>query len=101
MAVAGVGWAATVSLPFAIMTEKVDKAKMGLFMGIFNLSVVLPQLIVSVGLSKIIEDSENKSIIFVICAVALAVSTALWSLVKEQAIENRETQKNTTFTGSH
>jgi len=47
MAVVGVGWAAIVSLPFAIMSEKVDENRMGFFMGIFNLSVVLPQLLVS------------------------------------------------------
>jgi Na+/melibiose symporter-like transporter len=44
MAILTFGWAAVVSLPFAIMSEKVNKVRMGLFMGIFNLSVVLPQL---------------------------------------------------------
>lgn len=86
MAVAGIGWAATVSLPFAIMTEKVDKAKMGLFMGIFNLSVVIPQLIVSLGFGSYIQHAENKNIIFIICTVCLAISTFLWSLVKEHAV---------------
>jgi len=83
MGVAGIGWAATVSLPFAIMTEKVDKSKMGLFMGIFNLSVVIPQLIVSLGFGTFIQNTYNKNIIFVICTVCLAISTVLWSLVKE------------------
>ena len=36
MGVAGVGWAAIVSLPFAIMSEKVNKNRTGFFMGIFN-----------------------------------------------------------------
>ena len=52
MAVLGIGWAATVSLPFAIMSHKVDKKKMGLFMGLFNLSVVLPQLVASLGVGE-------------------------------------------------
>jgi len=86
MAVAGIGWAATVSLPFAIMTEKVDKAKMGLFMGIFNLSVVIPQLIVSLGFGSFIQQAENKNIIFIICTVCLAISTLLWSFVKEKTV---------------
>ncbi len=86
MAIAGIGWAATVSLPFAIMTEKVDKAKMGLFMGIFNLSVVIPQLIVSLGFGSYIQQAENKNVIFIICTVCLAISTFLWSLVKEHAV---------------
>ncbi|GAB4189407.1 MAG: hypothetical protein OHK0057_24570 [Thermoflexibacter sp.] len=83
MAVVGIGWAATVSLPFAIMTEKIDKNKMGLFMGIFNLSVVLPQLAVSLFFGKIIENASDKSIIFVICAITLAISSIIWFGVKE------------------
>jgi MFS family permease len=91
MGVAGIGWAATVSLPFAIMTEKVDKSKMGLFMGIFNLSVVIPQLIVSLGFGTFIQQASNKNIIFIICTVCLAVSTILWSLVKEDAVHKDHT----------
>jgi MFS family permease len=97
MAVAGIGWAATVSLPFAIMTEKVDKAKMGLFMGIFNLSVVIPQLIVSLGFGSYIQHAENKNVIFIICTVCLAISTFLWSLVKEHTV-NMEPTKTQSFT---
>ena len=79
----GVGWAATISLPFAIMSERVDQAKMGLYMGIFNLSVVLPQLMSSLGIGKMVNESSNKSILFIICALALGVSAFLWALVRE------------------
>ena len=86
MAVAGVGWAAIVSLPFAIMSEKVNKDRMGLFMGIFNLSVVLPQLLVSLGLGIFIQNAQDKNLIFIISAVTLAVSAALWFMVKENVV---------------
>lgn len=86
MGIAGIGWAATVSLPFAIMTEKVDKAKMGLFMGIFNLSVVLPQLLVSLVLGGVIQAAENKSVIFIIASGSLAISAILWTFVREEAV---------------
>ncbi len=84
MAVAGIGWAAVVSLPFAIMSEKVNKAKMGFFMGIFNLSVVIPQLIVSLLLGYFILNVEDKNLIFIISGVSLAISSLLWLLVSEQ-----------------
>lgn len=83
MGVVGVGWAATVSLPFAIMSQKVDQAKMGLYMGLFNLSVVLPQLVASLGVGEAVGAAENKSIIFIICAGTLAISAVSWMLVKE------------------
>ncbi|MCB0598299.1 MAG: MFS transporter, partial [Phaeodactylibacter sp.] len=77
-------WAATVSLPFAIMSQKVDQSKMGLYMGLFNLSVVLPQLVASLGVGQIIGQMEDKSITFVVCALVLAVSAVSWMLVKEE-----------------
>lgn len=87
MAVAGIGWAAVVSLPFAIMTEKIDQSRTGFFMGIFNLSVVLPQLLVSLVVGTIIIHSDDKNIIFIISGVSLALSALLWTLVKENRAE--------------
>lgn len=84
MAVAGIGWAAVVSLPFAIMSEKVDKSKMGFFMGIFNLSVVIPQLIVSLALGYLIQQINDKNFIFVISGISLTISGLLWLLVKDK-----------------
>lgn len=83
MAVVGIGWAAVVSLPFAIVSDSVDKSRMGLFMGLFNLSVVIPQIFVSVGIGKWVDAAEDKSLVFMICAGSLAVSAALWAFLKE------------------
>ncbi len=83
MAIVGIGWSAVVSLPFAIMSEVVNQQKMGLMMGLFNLSVVLPQIVAS-NLGSFIESADDKSVIFMISAVTLAVSAVLWLLVKEQ-----------------
>jgi len=87
MAIAGVGWAAIVSLPFAIMSEMVNKNRMGLFMGIFNLSVVLPQLFVSLVLGTYVQNSGDKNIIFIISAVSLAVSAFLWLTVHDSKVK--------------
>jgi maltose/moltooligosaccharide transporter len=83
MAICGIGWAAIVSLPFAIMSEKVNKSKMGLFMGIFNLSVVLPQLFVSLVIGTFIQNAVDKSIIFIISGTTLIISSVLWIMVKD------------------
>ncbi len=79
----GIGWAATVSLPFAIFSEKVDQERMGYYMGIFNLSVVIPQIIVSGIFGLLINWIPDKNFIFVICTVSLAISAYLWTKVEE------------------
>lgn len=86
MAVIGIGWAAVVSLPFAIMSETVDQTRMGFYMGLFNLSVVIPQLISSTLGSFI--ASQDKTMIYTISAVALGVSALLWLLVREQNVSS-------------
>ena len=83
MALAGVGWAAIVSLPFAIMSEKVEKGRMGFFMGIFNLSIVLPQLFVSLVIGFVVNAAADKNVIFMISGASLAISAVLWMIVKE------------------
>jgi MFS family permease len=85
MAVVGIGWAAIVSLPFAIVSQKVSSARMGLFMGLFNLSVVLPQLLVSLGVAFMVSIAPDKSVIFAISAISLALSTIAWSFVREDS----------------
>jgi maltose/moltooligosaccharide transporter len=84
MALLGIGWASTISLPFAIMSQKVDQAKMGLFMGLFNLSVVLPQLVASFGVGQAVSIAPDKSLIFIISTISLAISGILWFYVKEE-----------------
>ncbi|UUZ47253.1 hypothetical protein LP420_27920 [Massilia sp. B-10] len=72
------------SLPFAIMSDKVDKSRMGFFMGVFNLSVVLPQLM-STGVGYVLKDAlSNNSVLYVICGGSLAISAALWLLVRDR-----------------
>ncbi|MFZ4569911.1 MAG: MFS transporter [Bacteroidales bacterium] len=84
MCVLTLGWAAVVSLPFAIMSEKVDKSRMGFFMGIFNLSVVLPQLVASLAIGRVISHAADKSIVFIISGFSLAISAFLWLFVSEK-----------------
>ena len=41
----GVAWAAIVSVPYAILAGSVPAQKMGVYMGIFNIFIVVPQLV--------------------------------------------------------
>ena len=84
MALLGIGWSSTISLPFAIMSQKVDQTKMGLFMGLFNLAVVLPQLVASFGVGQAVSSAPDKSLIFIISTVSLAISGILWFYVNEE-----------------
>jgi maltose/moltooligosaccharide transporter len=81
MAVMGIGWAAIVSLPFSIMSQRVDQSRIGLYMGVFNLSIVLPQLVVSLGIGTLVGAVTDKGTIFLIGAVSLALAAIAWRSV--------------------
>jgi hypothetical protein len=50
-------------------------------MGVFNLSIVLPQLVVSLGVGTLVNNVADKGVIFLIGAVSLALAALAWRSV--------------------
>jgi maltose/moltooligosaccharide transporter len=85
MIICGIGWSAVISIVFAIMTEKVNATKMGMFMGLFNFSLVLPAMMTP-GISKLVNDSGDYAILFLIITISLLLSLVCWLFVRESKI---------------
>lgn len=45
----GIAWASILSMPYAMLSSSVDPKRMGVFMGIFNMFIVIPQIIAALG----------------------------------------------------
>ena len=45
----GVSWGSILSMPYAMLSSSVDPEKMGITMGIFNMFIVIPQIIAAIG----------------------------------------------------
>ncbi|MGC6438926.1 MAG: MFS transporter, partial [Flavobacteriaceae bacterium] len=45
----GFAWGSILSMPYAMLSSSVDPNKMGIFMGIFNIFIVLPQIAAALG----------------------------------------------------
>ena len=43
----GFAWASILSLPYALLAGSVPSRKMGVYMGIFNFFIVIPQLVIA------------------------------------------------------
>ena len=60
-ALIGFSWGSILSMPYAMLSSSVDENRMGLMMGLFNMFIVIPQIIASIGgvnlFSKIFGDS--------------------------------------------
>lgn len=51
---AGIGWASVVSMPYVILVEHLPKDQYGIYMGIFNMFIVIPEVCVALGLGGVI-----------------------------------------------
>jgi len=91
MFLVGIGWSAVISIVFAIMSERVNPAKMGLFMGVFNLAVVLPQMM-SNGVANIIKETGNHQLLYIFCGGLVTCSIIFWMFVREP--ESSNTKQN-------
>ncbi|WP_442266541.1 MFS transporter [Tenacibaculum sp. ZS6-P6] len=45
----GFAWGSILSMPYAMLSSSVDPKKMGVIMGIFNMFIVIPQIIAAIG----------------------------------------------------
>ncbi len=45
----GIAWASILSMPYAMLSGSVDPKKMGVYMGIFNMFIVIPQIVAALG----------------------------------------------------
>jgi len=64
MIAAGIGWASVVAMPYVILVNHIPKEKYGIFMGIFNMFIVIPEILVAVGLGEFLMKnllSNNQS----------------------------------------
>ncbi len=57
----GLSWGSILSMPYAMLSSSVDENRMGMMMGLFNMFIVIPQIIAALGgvilLSKLISSS--------------------------------------------
>ena len=48
-ALIGFAWGSILSMPYAMLSSSIDEKKMGIYMGIFNMFIVIPQILAAVG----------------------------------------------------
>jgi maltose/moltooligosaccharide transporter len=52
----GIAWASILSMPYAILSGALPAEKMGLYMGIFNFFIVLPQMLAATILGLLVTE---------------------------------------------
>ena len=83
----GFAWASILSLPYALLSNNLPAKKMGVYMGIFNFFIVIPQLVAASILGLLLREFFDLQPIYglVIGGVSLLVAGGLALLVDKSA----------------
>jgi len=92
----GMAWASTLTMPYAILAGALPPGKTGIYMGIFNFFIVIPEILAALGfgtlLQRLLTDEstlvahlggDNRLAIVVVGGLSLAVAAALCTVVVE------------------
>jgi maltose/moltooligosaccharide transporter len=95
MAGVGIAWASILSMPYVMLSTAVPPARMGVYMGVFNLFIVIPQIVMSLVVPNIFNnllrgDARNAVVLGGISLLIAAVSVLIVNDVHEPNRQLRE-----------
>jgi maltose/moltooligosaccharide transporter len=78
MAGVGIAWASTLAMPYSILAGSLPADKMGVYMGIFNFFIVIPEIVASLGFGWVMNHLlHNNRLAAVVTGGAFLVLAAL------------------------
>lgn len=83
----GVAWASILSIPYAILTNALPHDKMGIYMGIFNYFIVIPQIVAAAILGFFLDKFFHSDAIYalILGGISMFLASALVLFVKDSA----------------
>ena len=83
----GIAWASTLSMPYSILAGSIPAGKTGVYMGIFNFFIVIPEIIASLGFGWVMSHllHNNRMAAVVAGGVFLVVAALLVVRVNDRA----------------
>jgi len=83
----GIAWASTLSMPYSILAGSIPAGKTGVYMGIFNFFIVIPEIIASLGFGWVMNHMlhNNRMAAVVAGGVFMALAALLVTRVHDRA----------------
>jgi len=88
LALGGVAWASILSMPYAILSGALPSERMGVYMGIFNFFIVLPEIIAALTFGPLVKHLLGGNLVYAVMAggVFMLLAAALAQWVDEQPV---------------
>jgi maltose/moltooligosaccharide transporter len=81
----GIAWASTLAMPYSVLADSLPENRIGVYMGIFNFFIVLPEIIASLAFGWIMGHVfHNNRLSAVVCGgVFMLIAAALMQAVRD------------------
>jgi len=81
----GMTWASILAMPYAILTGALPSNKMGVYMGIFNFFIVIPQILAASILGYLVKSVFNEEAVYalILGGISLIIAAILVVFVKD------------------
>jgi maltose/moltooligosaccharide transporter len=82
----GIAWASILAMPYAILASSLPQRKLGIYMGLFNVFVVVPQLLVATVMGSITKHVFPTEPIWTLAFAAGALVLAALAMTRVEAV---------------
>ncbi|NEO27330.1 MAG: SLC45 family MFS transporter, partial [Kamptonema sp. SIO4C4] len=62
----GIAWASILAIPYSMLSDALPKRKIGIYMGLFNAFIVIPQIVAALGLGWVMVTFLNSTHLYVV-----------------------------------
>lgn len=81
----GIAWASILSMPYAMLSSSVPANRMGVYMGVFNFFIVIPEIVASVGFQPLVKHvfGNNPADVVIMGGICLILAAVFLQGVQE------------------
>lgn len=82
----GIAWASILAMPYSMLANAIPANRMGMFMGLFNFSITIPQIVSGIFTGLILKYlfNNNPVLCIVMAGVSLVIASILSLFIKEK-----------------
>ena len=80
LALGGVAWASILSMPYAILSSALPANRIGVYMGIFNFFIVLPEILAALFFGPLVKNFLHGNLVYAVMAGGLCMFVAAMAL---------------------
>jgi maltose/moltooligosaccharide transporter len=80
----GIAWASILAMPYAILASSLPQRKLGIYMGLFNIFIVVPQLLVATVMGSIVKAFFPTEPIYTMAFAAGVMALAALAMLRVQ-----------------